>query len=352
MKDKAQTYELIEKYIDGIASNDEIEEYERRLAHDRVFANDVHSYLALKKGFSNYAKRELLKKQLNKAHEEMVKTTSQNNIKSMFKSWKPMLAAASMALFFSTITYLFMNTFNQNMDQRSHYKALKKDIENVKKSQHQLWATVNAEDTESESMSGGSGIAIDQSGFILTDYHVIQDAKRVFVANKTYGKWSAKVIYTNPKLDIAILKINENTFKKFNSIPYPLYTKKMALGEKVFTLGFPNKDIVFGEGYISSKNGYEGDTLAYQVSIPVNPGNSGGPLFDENGNLVGIVNGKHTENEGAGFATKAFEIAQNLQSVSDSLQFKLPKYNTLKIKNKTRLIEKIEPFVFSVEVGK
>lgn len=350
MKDKSLSYELIEKYFEGTASQEEISLYETRLQNDSIFANDVHNYIALKKGLVVYAKRKKLLQQLNIAHNEMSIKKSNANIISLYKKWKPLLVAASVAVLISIGTSLFLDRFNQNVDQKSHYKALKKDIDKVKKTQSLLWKTLNND--EQENFTGGTGISISSNGLILTDYHVIQGAKNIFIENDKFGKHKVILVYSNPKLDMAILKIEDSSFSSFGKLPYQIVNKKMKLGEKVYTLGYPNTEIVFGEGYISSLNGYEGDTLAYQVSIPVNPGNSGGPLFDEKGNLVGIINGKHTENEGAGFAIKAFEIAKSLELLCDSLNLKLPKQNTYKTSEKTKIIDKIQGYTFSIQVSK
>ena len=352
MKDKSLSYELIEKYFEGRASDEEIKTYELRLQIDSVFANDVHQYIALRKGFSMYSKRKALKKQLNQIHQAMEENTPKPKLEMLLSYWKPMLVAAAVAIIFSWITHISLNKFKQNTDQKSHYKALEKDLEKVKKAQNLLWKSINTEEAASESLSGGTGVAIATEGLILTDYHVIQNAKQIVVANTTWGSLPVKVIYSNPALDIAVLKIDAPTFKRFKTVPYMLRVKKMKLGEKVFTLGYPNDDIVFGEGYISSLNGYEGDTVAYQMSIPVNPGNSGGPLMDEKGNLVGIISGKHAVNEGAGFALKGDKIARDLKAVSDSLAIHLPTQNQLHAITKMQLIEKIQPFVFSVRVAR
>lgn len=67
-------------------------------------------------------------------------------------------------------------------------------------------------------------------------------------------------------------------------------------------------DIKLTNGIISSKTGFEGNIAEYQMSAPVQPGNSGGPLFDKNGNIIGVVCAKHREAENAGYAIKASYI--------------------------------------------
>jgi S1-C subfamily serine protease len=68
------------------------------------------------------------------------------------------------------------------------------------------------------------------------------------------------------------------------------------VGSNVFALGYPmalslmGEEVKFTDGKISSKTGFQGDITTYQISVPIQPGNSGGPLFDYDGNIVGITN--------------------------------------------------------------
>ena len=71
------------------------------------------------------------------------------------------------------------------------------------------------------------------------------------------------------------------------------------IAEPIFTLGYPRDEIVYGEGYLSAKSGYKGDTLSCQISVAANPGNSGGPVFNHDGEVIGILSAKETEAEGS-----------------------------------------------------
>jgi S1-C subfamily serine protease len=93
--------------------------------------------------------------------------------------------------------------------------------------------------------------------------------------------------------DIAILKIEDTSFKVFDSIPYVIGEIK-NVGEKVFTLGYPKfndmgSNIKFEEGNINATTGLKDDIRYYQISVPVTHGNSGGPLFTYDGLIVGIT---------------------------------------------------------------
>ena len=97
-------------------------------------------------------------------------------------------------------------------------------------------------------------------------------------------------------------------------------------------LGYPlistmGMDIKLTNGIISAKTGYQGDVSQYQISAPIQPGNSGGPLFDKNGNLIGIVCAKHTEAENAGYAIKVSYLNNLADALSESIV--LPQNNRL-----------------------
>lgn len=144
------------------------------------------------------------------------------------------------------------------------------------------------EKTERKIIGSGTGFIITRDGYILTCHHVIEDAKKIKISagRKIYP---AKLIRDDPNNDIALLKINGS----FSAIAFS--SKRSAkMGQEVFTIGYPNPGLQgisakFTKGTISSLTGYLDDFKLYQISVPVQPGNSGGALVDENGNILGII---------------------------------------------------------------
>lgn len=141
---------------------------------------------------------------------------------------------------------------------------------------------------EKEFSSSGTGFIITNDGYIFTCHHVIKDTSeiQVVVGGKIYP---AKIIRDDPNNDLALLKID-------GSFPAIAFTDRRSakLGQEVFTIGFPNPGIQgvsakFTRGTISSLTGFQDDLRLYQISVPLQPGNSGGALLDSNGNIVGIV---------------------------------------------------------------
>ena len=165
------------------------------------------------------------------------------------------------------------------------------------------------------------------------------------------------MVYQNPEvsLDLALLKITDSTFAPLSYMPYALRTREADLGEKVFTLAYPREEIVYGDGAVSAHTGNDGDTSKYQVTVPVNPGNSGAPLLDDKGNLVGIITGKNPNEDGAAFAIKAKHLNTLIGDIpADSLRepILLPKRNYMHYMRRPDQIKKLQGLVFNVKVYK
>lgn len=168
------------------------------------------------------------------------------------------------------------------------------------------------------SKSSGSGFIITTSGVIATNAHVIDGASniQVTISNETGSfTYKTKVLLIDSKNDVALLQIDDKEFKGLSSIPYGI-VENSDVGSKVFTIGYPLNDVMGSnykvtDGIISSKSGIADDIRYYQISVPIQPGNSGGPLFNKEGNVIGItsarLNGKAvgTQIENVNYAIKS-----------------------------------------------
>ncbi|MEO8762687.1 MAG: trypsin-like peptidase domain-containing protein [Ginsengibacter sp.] len=194
-----------------------------------------------------------------------------------------------------------------------------------------------------------TGFLVDGSGYIITNAHVINNARNIIVENKKGDQFFTKAVYVNKITDLAILKISDTSFKKVTNLPYTFPKSSTELGEHIFTLGYPREEIVYGEGYLSAKSGYFGDTTSYQISISVNPGNSGGPVINKNGEVIGIISSKETNADGVVFAIKSKNIYNALKEVKGEESIKLPSVNSLKGLDRVQQIQKLEDFVYMVK---
>lgn len=149
---------------------------------------------------------------------------------------------------------------------------------------------------------------------------------------------------------MAILKISDSQFNGFGTIPYKVKTSTSDVGEDIFVLGYPltttmGEEIKLTTGVISSKTGFQGDVSSYQISAPVQPGNSGGPLFDSKGNVIGIVSAKHVGAENVGYAIKASYLNSLVESLSG---ITLPTNNTLSSLSLSEKVKKVDDFIFLI----
>ena len=200
----------------------------------------------------------------------------------------------------------------------------------------------------------GSGFLISSEGYIITNYHVIEGSGLILVKGVNGNKSSslhATIILKDETNDLAILKLTDKII--LDKVPYIINTIPSGIGQKIFVLGYPltstmGTDIKLTDGLISSKNGYMGNINSYQISAPVHPGNSGGPLFDENGNLIGIINAKHKDAESVSYAIKSKYLIDLIASLDKP--FELQQQNLFTETTLSQKIDILQNFVYLIEV--
>jgi len=202
----------------------------------------------------------------------------------------------------------------------------------------------------------GTGFAISLDGLIVTNNHVIEGAKIIKVrgVNGDFSRtYNAKILFTDNNNDLAIIKIDDYGFTSLGTIPYTIKTSLAGVGENIFVLGYPLRatmgdEIKLTNGIVSSKTGFQGDITCYQISAPVQPGNSGGPLFNSQGNLIGVINAKHVGAENASYAVKSIYLTSLIELLSSSP--KLQTINSLTGKTLITQVEMVKKFVYIIEV--
>lgn len=205
--------------------------------------------------------------------------------------------------------------------------------------------------------SSGTGFALTSNGYIVTNYHVTNGAKKINVrgVNGDFNKKvSAKIIVEDKINDLSIIKIEDPTFISFGQLPYVLSNKSLDVGSSIFVLGYPllatmGDEVKLTNGLISSKSGFQGDATTYQISAPVQPGNSGGPLFDKNGNIVGIVNAKHTGAENVSYAIKVSYLMNLIDLIPTAP--KLQTISSVTGKPLTEQVKILKKFTYIIEIN-
>ncbi len=204
----------------------------------------------------------------------------------------------------------------------------------------------------------GTGFLISEEGHILTCAHVVGEEREatVWIAGTRY---EADVLNKDKDTDIALLKTRKEVSVNYTPLSFRS-NEVYKLGEEVLTMGFPMTKLLgnsarLSKGLISSTKGLKDNPKQVQFSAEVQPGNSGGPLFDKEGVVVGVVTGtlnpwKMAQTTG-GALPQNVNFAIKAESVLDFIKANNePIYNKIKI-NQNSNIETIEGAVVRVRSG-
>ncbi len=358
--------DLFDNYIFGTLSTEEKAEFETRLKTDSEFSIAFEKHKTLIEGINQHEQRAHLKQILSTIHKQEfgsdAKIVSIKEETFIKKHGKTFAVAASVAVMAVIGTITVLSTGGYLLKQQSNaITDLKRDVTELKYSQDAIIEGIKVAARKPlksyvPANVEGTGFALNNKGYFITSYHMVKNADSVFVTNNMLDRASAKLIASEPALDIAIYKIENIEAIKNLAFPFSFKENTSEIGDKIFTLGYPRRDAVYGEGALSSMTGFNNDTTMYQISIPVNPGNSGGPLMDEQGNIIGIIRGKQSSAEGTGFAVKSGFIKQVIDNLkNDSLKKELnlvTKKSNLRGLKRSEQIKKLQPFVFNVMVYK
>lgn len=206
--------------------------------------------------------------------------------------------------------------------------------------------------------ASGSGIVLSTNGIIATNYHVIEGMSTIDIVvngNGVTKTYNSKVVAIDKVNDLALLQISDSKFNMFPPVPFTLKSNVCDVGEKCFAMGYPITDILgdelkVTEGIISSKTGFQGDVTHYQISASITHGNSGGPLFDFKGNLIGVTSGGISADiaQNANYAIKASYLKNLLDS--SPVNTTLPTVSSVRSFELTKQIKAYNPFVVLVLV--
>ena len=142
-------------------------------------------------------------------------------------------------------------------------------------------------------VSGGTGFLFSSRDYIITNWHVVKGAGSIEVKFPDGEVIKAKVLAKDNQNDIAVLKLSQSPSTQIPDLNFG-DSSKVRPGDKVFTIGYPASSILgknqkITDGIVSSITGIEDDPTMFQITVPIQPGNSGGPLFNESGEVIGIT---------------------------------------------------------------
>lgn len=228
----------------------------------------------------------------------------------------------------------YSNTRTKNYGSNIGFTVSGKSTVNIEKLifkeiDYKANSSAGSSNSDMDVKATGSGLIFTVNGYVLTNHHVIDNANKVLIEVHSGGftkSYNATVVQKDIDNDLAILKINDEAFKSLNAIPYSFKESGGAdVGATAFTIGYPyalsgmGKEAKFTDGKISSKTGYNNAINSYQTSIPVQPGNSGGPLFNDKAQLIGVINAGIPDADNVSYAIKLSYIKNLIELLPENI---------------------------------
>jgi serine protease Do len=324
MQNNLPIHEWVELYNLDLLEGEEKLAFEAELASNPALAKLLSEHRAFLRLVNHKTSKTLVQNQL-----QLIKKENTHNIRRIAdgmqvhvnKYWKTASVAAGVALLASLLTFQMA----KNSVTKELYASVEKlnRIENeqkkIKREVKSLGTQINTPQTEQptgNAKKAGTCFVIDNSGYVLTNAHVVEGNVNLYVFTNDNIGHKATIVKQDAESDLALLKIDEKEFSfGKNALPYGFATKEFGLSEKVFTIGYPKSSVVYNEGYLSSQNGKNDDSSMYQLELPVAPGVSGSPVFDVNGNVLAIINSKESIGSNATYALKASQMKSFLKGI-------------------------------------
>lgn len=368
--DDNKILDSVERYIRGEMKPDERLQFENLRKTNAEIDQLVVEHTLFLQQINHYGERKKLRGTLNDIHIDLTQQGKIDSMKLKGKAkvvylWKRYKRVAAIAASFAGITTLSIIALVAAFSPRpgEELTGLNRKLEDIKMEQQHQKAVVNnlkdqintdkkSERKSIQFKSGGTGFLVDGKGFLVTNAHVIRNSRNIAVINNKGEEFNAVVLSTDVERDIAILKIDDKAFKPMASLPYGISKTVSDVAEPIYTLGYPRNDIVYSEGYLSARTGFNGDTLSCQLGIAANRGNSGGPVFNHNGEVIGMISSKETESEGVAFAIQSkyiFDAITDLKKDTSYQSVKLSSKSSVKGMDKQQQVKKIQDYVFMVK---
>lgn len=299
---------------------------------------------------------------IKKRNDKYIAIIIESEYKNVWKSGeiKAYFEPSSMKGFYSVKWYMGNKTSYETFGLMENEAILSLEFKNPKTGEKRtdkfikMYPVANEGVTfNDKTKSSGSGFFLTTDGIIATNAHVVENAESIHIQiSNEIGNidYSAKVLLIDNQNDVALIKINDERFQGLSTIPYTL-VEKAEIGENVFTIGYPLNDVMgtnykVTNGIVSATSGIADDIRYYQISVPLQPGNSGGPLFNNNGNIIGVTSARlnskavGTDIENVNYAIKIsyllnlYQMLPNVNSLNTN-----PKVSNKELKEHVRLLK-------------
>jgi len=358
--------ETIERYFEGKMSAEEKAFFEQQRKNIPEVDQMVVEHSMFLHQMDIYSEQRNLKHTLHETHARLLERgeineggelSAKGKVIRLYNRYRKVTAIAAVvggaiALVISGLTAYFSPTASN-----VKVEELRRKVESLEKNQQYQGHKLNEVESKIPKgaivTGGGSGFMIDGKGYIITNAHVLKGSAFATVVNSHGQEFTAKIVSRDERTDLAILKIDDGDFKPMKEVPYSIRKTNVDLGEEIFTLGYPRNDLTFNLGYLSAKTGYNGDTVSCQIQMNANPGNSGGPVLNKNGEVIGVLSSRQIQADGVGFAIKSkniYQMIDELKKTDTSIaKVKMSSSTTMKGLDRKDQIKKMESCVFLVK---
>jgi len=367
MNSSAENIALFDRFLTGDMDAAEKMAFEERLSHSESFKKEFDNYISFSKEIEDGAAYTHITTTLSEIHSGLYSKKKFFLLRPTFLI--PFGIAASIALIILINPFGIADKSNlatssyeplANHSEASYsegasddYYALEEETNVNTENPTYINDTSRNELIDSldqiKSLPEGTAFLMTANGYFFTSKHLVEGKEIVKLQQKQLQiTFETKVVYIDSILDFAILKCSDNMEINFGRVPYRFVRHTPDLGDEVFTLGYSKKDIVYTKGVVSSETGFESDSIYFEVSLPSNAGHSGAPLFNMDGELLGIITAHHADKQAVTYILKHDNILDCVDLLADSLALTInPKY-TKRIKPLSKRVKKYRTYIFEV----
>jgi serine protease Do len=358
-----QLLDAIERFLRGEMSPEEMSSFEQLRKSNPEVDQKVVEHTMFLQQMDQFSDWKNFKSTLHEVHNQLLESgdikeeAPKATVIQIWRKYKRVMAVAASIAGITTLLIASMATYYSQKKTASDIQKLRGEYKSeIAKKTNEVYNKVQERITKGPENQpvkfNGTGFLVDGKGILVTNEHVVNGSSTVVVQNSKGQEFRSRIIYTNKENDIAFIKIEDADFRSIGPLPYGIRKGGTDLGEQLFTLGYPREEIVYNEGYMSAKTGYNGDTLSFQIGVSANPGNSGGPVFNKSGEVIGIINSRQKAAEGVVFALTAKNIFRSLEDVKKDSSFhniRLTLNSSIRSMERVQQIKKIEEAVFMVK---